>query len=143
MNIEYAIDHLRAALAKLPRCSPAVKRLYRDTVSHLADLVRDAKKRALFLLSAIDPAAERPTLRERVRVSVKQLQSRSRGFLTLGAVYVERAQWEKAKADVEPPLHVRLARVCPIKPTRQSVPLPFECGRNVLPGMERFVEVSP
>lgn len=85
---------------------------------------------------------ERPKLSDRVPIKPERLHARCRKFLTLGAVYSERETWCRRQLEAEPPYPQRLRAVCPVKPTRQAPPLPFESGKNCLPGMELWAKAA-
>src|SRR5882672_11956960 len=80
----------------------------------------------------------RNNLREVIKQRGDALARKAHRFLTLATEYNERATWAKRFERDTRAYHVRLAAACPVKPTTQSPPQPFESGTNCLPGMEAF-----
>jgi hypothetical protein len=82
-------------------------------------------------------APDRPRLSEVIRLSERTLASRCRKLLSLSPVF-QRAnpltvdQWPTPAEPIYPSW---------CQGTRQSITVPFESGRNTLPGMERFADL--
>lgn len=97
--------------------------------------VLSAWTRADVALLALDPAAPRASLRDRVGLKPTTLASRAARFLSMYSDYSERNGFRQRYFRDKLPSNVTPAWA---HGTRQLQCKPFESGWNVLPGMERW-----